>query len=111
MRPLRPLEAAYLGLAVAGTVVPLAAFVPWLAAHGLDPALFVQQMFANRIGAFFGWDVIVSAIVILVAVIAGSDRLRGPQRAGIVVGTLLVGVSLSLPLLRFFRERARGHPA
>ena len=110
MKPMRTLELVYLGLAVAGAVIPLAAVLPWLAEHGFAPSLFVQQMFANRISAFFSWDVVLSAIVVLVAVIAGSDRLRGTQRLGVVAGTLLVGVSLGLPLLMFFRERARRPP-
>ena len=55
-------------------------------------------------GAFFGMDVLVSAVVLLTFV-----RLEG-RRAGIrhiwapVVATLLVGVSLGLPLFLSLRE-------
>lgn len=54
MKPLRLLEATYLILGLAGALVPLAAFLPWLTAHGLDLQRFVKDLFANRISAFFG---------------------------------------------------------
>lgn len=108
---MRTLEVVYLGLAIFGTMLPLAAFLPWLAEHGLDPDLFIRDLFANRVGAFFGWDVIVSAVVVLVAVAASRDRLSNAQRVGVAAGTLLIGVSCGLPLLLFFRERARDSPS
>jgi hypothetical protein len=103
----RTLEAIYLGLAILGAAIPLAAILPWLAEHGFNPDLFIQDLFANRITAFFGWDVVISAIVVLVAVAASRDGLSNAQRSGVVAGTLLIGVSCGLPLLLFFRERAR----
>jgi hypothetical protein len=106
MKPRRTMESIYLGLAILGTALPLAAFVPWLAAHGLDLPRFVQDLFANRISAFFAWDVVVSALAVLVAVAAMRARLTGQQQLVIVVGTLLVGVSLGLPLLLLFQERS-----
>jgi hypothetical protein len=107
MKLTRTLESVYLGLALVGAALPLAAFLPWLAEHGLAPDLFIQDLFANRIAAFFGWDVIVSAIVVLVAVVAGRGRLSNAQRLSVVAGTLLIGVSFGLPLLLLFQERAR----
>lgn len=100
-------ERIYLALAVAGALLPLLAFVPWLFAHGLDIELFVEELFANRIAAFFGWDVIVSAMALLTAIVLSPGRLSHAQRTGIVLGTLCVGVSLGLPLYLFFRERER----
>jgi hypothetical protein len=107
MKSIRTIEAVYLGLAILGAALPLAAFLPWLAAHGLDPVLFIQDLFANRIAAFFGWDVIVSAVVVLIAAAAGRDGVSNGRRLGVIVGTLVIGVSFGLPLLLFFRERAK----
>jgi len=95
----------YLFLCVIGFVVPYAAFVPWVAQHGLDMRLFVQQMFANRISAFFSLDVIVSAIVLLRFAAAESARLRIPRRWLVLLAALLVGVSLGLPLFLYLREK------
>ena len=95
----------YLALCVAGAVIPYAALVPWLAQHGLDVPLLVRELFANRVGAFFGLDVIVSAMVVFVFVYAERHRLK--RRWWLpVAGVLLVGVSLGLPLLLYLREVA-----
>lgn len=108
MRTTRTLEIVYLGLAILGALLPLAAFLPWLATHGFDANLFIQELFANRVAAFFGWDVIISAVVVLVTVAARRDGLSNGQRWGVVAGTLLIGVSVGLPLLLAFREQAKG---
>jgi len=71
-----------------GIIAPYTAFVPWLWQHGLDAQLFVEQMFANRIAAFFALDVIVSAII-LIAAAAYSHRKGGRGLPGVIVATLL----------------------
>lgn len=99
------LQTTFWLLCVPGTLLPLWAFVPWLIEHGLDAPMFVAELFSTRIGAFFGWDVIVSALVLAVfAFVEG-------KRAGIrlwwlaILATLGVGVSLGLPLFLALRER------
>jgi len=94
----------YAALAVLGTVLPLAQFVPWLAAHGLDMRLFAEQLFANRIGGFFAMDVLVSAIVVIVLVRGEGRDVPGGWLA--IPATLLVGVSCGLPLFLMLRARA-----
>lgn len=98
-------KAVYLFLCILGFVVPYAEFLPWVAEHGLNLRLFVQHLFANRISAFFGMDVIVSAIVLLRFAAVESARLRVPNRWLVLLATLLVGVSLGLPLFLYLRER------
>jgi Protein of unknown function DUF2834 len=60
----------YLVLCVVGVLLPYWQFVPWFLDHGLDISLFVQQLFANRIGAFFGLDVLVSSVVLWIFIFA-----------------------------------------
>src|SRR6185503_18606841 len=48
----------YLLCAVAGAVIPFVPFVSWVGDHGFDPRLFISELFATRIGAFFGLDVL-----------------------------------------------------
>ena len=92
-------KSIYLFLCILGFAVPYAAFLPWVAEHGGIPLrLFVQHLFANRISAFFGLDVLVSAIVLLRFAAVESARVRIPNRWLVLVATLLVGVSLGLPL-------------
>src|SRR5207249_2410231 len=55
----------YLVLALIGLILPYSQFLPWIMDHhGLNISLFVHDMFANQISAFFTIDVIVSAIVL-----------------------------------------------
>lgn len=95
----------YLLFCLVGFAAPYAEFLPWLAEHGLNLRLFVQLLFANRISAFFGLDVIVSAVVLLRFAAVESVRLRIPNRWVVLLATLLVGVSLGLPLFLYLRER------
>jgi hypothetical protein len=73
--------------------------------HGLNLSLLCQELFANRIGAFFGLDVVVSAIVLLLFIATEGRRIALSTRWLPVVATLLVGVSLGLPLFLFLRQR------
>jgi hypothetical protein len=50
--------------------------VPRVLANGLDVPLFLHELFSNRIGGFFGWDVIVSARVLIPFILSESRRLR-----------------------------------
>jgi hypothetical protein len=96
---------AYLLLCVLGTILPCAAFLPFLWAHGLDIQAFVAQLFGTPVSAFFGLDVIVSAVVLWTFVYVEGTR-RGITRLWApVVASLLVGVSLGLPLFLYMREK------
>jgi len=94
----------YVVLCVAGLLLPYSQFVPWVIQHGLNFPLFARELFANRIGAFFGMDVIVSAVALLVFTRIESVRLGIRGRWLVVVAVLTVGVSLGLPLFLYLRE-------
>ena len=96
----------YLFLCFLGIALPYAEFVPWVAQHGLDMTLFWHQLMANRVSAFFGADVLVSAIVLLVFIRA-EGTLHGFQRWLPVIAVLTIGVSLGLPLFLYLREGGR----
>jgi hypothetical protein len=95
----------FLLAAIIGAVLPLSYLAPFLATHGLDLPLIFKQLFQNNISAFFGLDVIVSALVLCLFVF-NEGRRRGMKHLwAYILCTLLVGVSLGLPLFLFFRER------
>jgi len=96
----------YLALCLAGVPVPYWQFLPWTFQHGLNLGLFVHELFANRIGAFFGMDVIVSAVVLVVFSRIEGSRLGIRRRWLVVLAVLTVGVSLALPLFLYLRESA-----
>ena len=95
----------YLVLVVLGFVLPYSLFVPWVMEHGLDMRLFVRQLFANRISAFFGLDVLVSAAALIAFIRNEGRRLKMNSLWLPVASVLLVGVSLGLPLFLYLRER------
>jgi Terpene cyclase DEP1 len=99
------LKTIYLILCLLGAVLPYWQFVPWVAQNGLNMALFFHQLFANRISAFFGMDVFVSAAALLVFMRSESSRLRIADRWLPVVALVFVGVSLALPMFLYMRER------
>src|SRR2546425_12989810 len=99
------LKTIYLVLCVFGVVVPYWQLGPWLAANGLNMPLFFQQLFANHVGAFFGMDVIVSAVALLVFVGAEIFRLKIPGRGLPLIAVLTFAVSLGLPLFLYLRDR------
>jgi uncharacterized protein DUF2834 len=98
-------KSVYLALCIAGTVLPYSQFLPFLREHGLDLRLFFEQLFANRISAFFGWDVIVSALVLWVLVLVEGRRAGVRHLWAPIAASLAVGVSLGLPLFLYQRER------
>ena len=87
-----------------GLILPYSQFLPWLFEHGLNLTLFVRELFANRISAFFAIDVVVSAIVLLWFIQNEGKRLRVRLLWLPIVGTLVVGVSFGFPLFLFLRE-------
>jgi hypothetical protein len=74
------------------------------ARNGLNLRRFVGEFFANRIGGFFGMDVLVSAVVLCVFASAEGRRMGMRSRWMPVVSVLPVGVSPGLPLFYYLRE-------
>jgi hypothetical protein len=96
----------YLFLCVLGIFLPYSQFIPWVVENGLHLGLIFRQLFANRIGGFFGVDVLVSSVVLIRFVHAEGRRL-GVRRLWLpILGLLTVGVSCALPLFLYLREGA-----
>jgi hypothetical protein len=97
-------KTVYLLLCFLGLALPYWEFVPWLAQNGLNLPLFFAELFANRISAFFGADVLVSAIVVVRFIRVESARADVRLWWLPIVALLTVGVSLALPLFLYLRE-------
>jgi hypothetical protein len=100
----RPMKWIYGVLCVLGIVLPYWQFVPWLMLHGLDAGALVREAAQLRIGAFAWLDVLVSGIALIVFIRHEGQRLAMRRTWMPIVGTLLVGVSLGLPLFLLMRE-------
>jgi Terpene cyclase DEP1 len=98
------MKAFYLAGAIAGAIIPYARLVPWLAENGLNAQLFVGELFSTRIGAFFGLDVLVSAVILLAFIRREGLRMQMDGLWIPVAATCLVGVSCGLPLFLYMRE-------
>jgi len=95
----------YLAVATLGLLLPNAAFFGWVAAHGLDGSRFLRDLFANGVSAFFGLDVVVSALAVT-GFIAVEARRLGLRRPWVpITAVCIVGVSFGLPLFLYQRQR------
>ncbi|MGB8521820.1 MAG: DUF2834 domain-containing protein [Candidatus Acidiferrales bacterium] len=104
------LRTIYLILCFLGLILTYWQFLPWVAQNGLNMPLFFHLLFANRISAFFGMDVFVSAAALLVFMRTEGPKLQISLRWLPVAALILVGVSLALPLFLYLRERKLDHP-
>ena len=90
----------YLGLAVIGLVLPYSQFIPFLIENGVNTSLIINEITAYRLSAFAWLDVVITAVVVIVAVFEEKiDFWWIP-----VAASLLVGPSCGLPLYLFLRE-------
>ena len=95
----------YLLFAVIGLVLPYSQLIPWVAEHhALNMSIFLRDLFANRISAFFGMDVVVSAIVLISFIQTEGKRLAMRFLWLPMLSVFLVGVSLGLPLFLYLRQ-------
>ena len=94
----------YLFLCVLGTGLPFSKLLPFLAEHGFNISLMIEQLFANQISAFFGLDVIVSSMVFWVFVLTEGRRQQMKHLWIFLVCNLAVGLSFGLPLFLYMRE-------
>jgi len=99
-------KSVYVIFCVLGVALPYSQFVPWVLEHGLRMGLFFRELFASRIGGFFGMDVLVSAVVLIFFARREGKRLGVRNLWLPIAGTLAVGVSLGLPLFLYLREGA-----
>lgn len=99
-------KVVYLALALIGAFVPYLHFLPWLQEHGLDLPLFFHSIHANHVSEFFAADVMTSALVVIAFVIYERRRLGWAWWIPLL-GLLLVGVSVALPVLLYLRETVR----
>jgi hypothetical protein len=95
----------YIALCILGTVVPGSQLLVFIREHGLNFPLMIQQLFANRISAFFGLDVVISSMVLWVLILTEGRRRQMKHLWLYICSNALLGVSLGLPLFLYMRER------
>jgi hypothetical protein len=101
----RCVEWFYFVALLVGTTVPLSVFVPWLLDNGLDVELFVRTLFGTPVSSYFGWDVIITVLV-LWSMCAVDDELPTRERTVIALCSFL-GASVGVPAFLWLRARHR----
>ncbi len=91
-------------LAILGTVLPYSQLVPWLFKSGFNITLLINEASQTHIGAFAWLDVIVAAVVLIGFILYEGKKEEMKFLWLPIVGTLIVGVSLGLPLFLLLRE-------
>ena len=100
------LRTLYAVLSAAGAVAGLLCIVPWILENGLDLRLMARLLTANAMTVFFTVDAVLSGLVVIVfARRSGRNGLRLWWLP--VMGTVLLGASVGLPLLLMLRENAK----
>lgn len=96
----------YLLMAVIGTIVPWIFFAGFFSANGLDVPGFLGGLFVNGAAGGISADVILSSAVFW-AWSRGDALKKGVGNWWILIpATVLVGLSLALPLYLWMREGA-----
>jgi hypothetical protein len=99
------MRSLYLVLAVVGAVLPYSQFLPWLMQHGLNIPMLFTELFSSNVGAFFGFDVILSAVALIAFIRREGSRANMRMLWLPITATCLIGVSCGLPLFLYLRER------
>jgi hypothetical protein len=95
----------YLILAIVGLLVPYYFFFRFFSEGGFNLSSLTQQLLANDLSTAFVADLVISVLVFWVYLFAEANRLQMKNAGFYVLATLLVGLSFSLPLFLYFRER------
>jgi len=99
------LQNIYILLCLLGFVLPYSQFIPFLSEHGLNLRLFFEQLFVNRISAFFAMNLLIPFIVFWIFLYWEGSRLKMSNLWVYVVCNLAVGLSLGFPLFLLMRQR------
>ncbi len=106
MKNLKPI---YLLLFVIGSIIPTYFFIQFLNENSLDPNAFVNAIFATNPAADFSSQVFISCLVFWVFMFADSKGKYLVRNIFLMVLTFAVGLSSSLPLYLYFREKNKSN--
>ncbi|MEB3169418.1 MAG: DUF2834 domain-containing protein [Synechococcaceae cyanobacterium] len=101
------LEWLYLGLAIAGGVLPWLANWEFIQAHGaaFDVGLFVQLANANPAAQSLSRDLLVGASAITIWMISEARRLQMRGLPWVLLSSVTVAFAFAAPLFLYLRER------
>lgn len=99
------MQLIYFCLSLLGLVIPYSQFIAFIADHGLNLALFWEQLFVNQISSFFALDLLISVVVFWIFLIKEGTRLQMKLLWVYILLDLIIGLSFALPLFLGMRSR------
>lgn len=99
------IKSFYLSMAVVGTLIPWLFFSYFFALHGPDILLFLQSLFVNGAAGGFSTDVFITIFIFWVWSWRDAAKCKVARWWLVLPASLLVGLSLALPLYLYLRER------
>ncbi len=102
---MKPIRLLWLALCIAGILLPMRQFIPWLSANGWDFGAMVAAWQANGAVAGLFWDLAVAAAAFTIWVLYETWTTRRWSNLAAIPATYLVGLSFGLPLYLFLRSR------
>jgi hypothetical protein len=100
------LRLVFLALAIWGAIHPMAYFVSWFQANGVDLWAMIDAWHANDASSGLVWDLTISALALTLWVIYETRRHRNWLGLLAIPATFCIGVSCGLPLYLFLRKPA-----
>lgn len=100
-----PLRMIYLGLAIWGTIHPMAYFMTWFLQNGFDLMAMVDAWHVNAASSGLVWDLTIAAVALTVFIVAETVVRRNWIALVAIPATFCIGVSCGLPLYLFLRSR------
>lgn len=101
------LQGVYLGLAVAGSLLPWWFLAQFFQQSGVDLEAFFRQALANPVAIDLAIDLVISALAIFIWVWVELPRLGLSRRWWVlcIIVSLSISLSCGLPLFLWFRHR------
>lgn len=96
----------YLGLALWGTVHPMAWFLAHMRETGSGLPGLIDAWYVNSSTTGLTWDLTIAAIALTVWILAEAGARRDWLGMVAIPATFCIGVSCGLPLYLFLRSRA-----
>lgn len=102
---MKHLRTIYFILFIVGSVVPTYFFIQFLNENSLDPDAFSRAIFASNPAANFSSQLFISCLVFSVLIFSESKGKHVLRNILLMVLTFAVGLSSSLPLFLYLREK------
>ena len=98
------MKSLYLVLAIVGAIIPLAFFMQFFSAEGINLNSFVSALFVNGAAGGFSTDLLISFFVFWLFMFQRQRMENGPRPGLFIFLNLFIGLSCALPAYLYARE-------